>query len=29
MPMTGVGTDYNMFVGRLNGENQLKWVGVK
>ncbi len=29
VPMTGVGTDYNMFVGRLNGENQLKWVGVK
>lgn len=29
VPMTGVDTDYNMFVGRLNAENQLKWVGVK
>lgn len=29
VPMTGVTTDYNMFVGRLTGENQLKWVGVK
>lgn len=29
VPMTGVATDYNMFVGRLNAENQLKWVGVK
>lgn len=29
VPMTGVATDYNMFVGRLNRENQLKWVGVK
>lgn len=29
IPMTGVATDYNMFVGRLETENHLKWVGVK
>lgn len=29
VPMTDVVTDYNMFVGRLSGENKLKWVGVK
>lgn len=29
IPMTGVATDYNMFVGRLGSENHLKWVGVK
>ena len=29
VPMSGVATDYNMFVGRLVGENNLKWVGVK
>ena len=29
IPMTGAATDYNMFVGRLESENHLKWVGVK
>ena len=29
IPMTGVVTDYNIFVGRLEAENKLKWVGIK
>lgn len=29
VPMSGVATDYNMFVGRMVGEKNLKWVGVK